>query len=163
MNAKDAINGSMDMGYMVLKKYVADLDDADLMHRPATGCNHLAWQLGHLISSEVSLLNMVVPGAGPQLPAGFSEHHAKENAADDNAAHFCTKQQYIDLFDKVRAASTAALDALPDAALDAPAPEPLRSMFPTVGHVFLLIANHALMHAGQFVVVRRELGKPVVI
>ena len=163
MNAKDVLKSSGAMSLTVLETYLADLDDADLLRRPTAGCNHLAWQLGHLISSEVSLLNMVVPGAGPELPAGFSEHHAKESAADNNAAHFCTKQQYIDLFDKVRAASNAALDALPDAALDAPAPEALRSMFPTAGHVFLLISSHALMHAGQFVVVRRELGKPVVI
>jgi hypothetical protein len=36
-------------------------------------------------------------------------------------------------------------------------------MFPTVGHIYLLIATHQLMHAGQFVPVRRALGKPVVI
>jgi hypothetical protein len=36
-------------------------------------------------------------------------------------------------------------------------------MFPTAGHIYLLIATHGLMHAGQFVPVRRKLGKPVVI
>jgi hypothetical protein len=32
---------------------------------------------------------------------------------------------------------------------------------PTLGHIFLLVANHTLMHAGQITVVRRLLGKPV--
>jgi hypothetical protein len=32
---------------------------------------------------------------------------------------------------------------------------------PTVGAIFLLESNHTLMHAGQFTVVRRKLGKPV--
>jgi hypothetical protein len=32
---------------------------------------------------------------------------------------------------------------------------------PTVGAMLLLNANHVLMHAGQFSVVRRKLGKPV--
>lgn len=163
MNTKDAIKASGNFSLMVLKSYFADFDDAELMRRPTAGCNHLAWQLGHLISSEVSLLNMVAPGAGPELPAGFNEHHAKENQASNDAAQFCTKQQYIELFDKVRAASNAALDALPDAQLDVPGPERLRSLVPTVGHMFVLIATHPMMHAGQFVVVRRELGKPVVI
>jgi hypothetical protein len=32
---------------------------------------------------------------------------------------------------------------------------------PTLGALFVLVANHALMHGGQFSVVRRKLGKPV--
>jgi hypothetical protein len=32
-----------------------------------------------------------------------------------------------------------------------------------VGDVFMLIGAHPMMHAGQFVVVRRAAGKPVVI
>ena len=62
MNAKDAIRSSANLSSMVLKTYVSDLDDADLMRRPGDGCNHLAWQLGHLISSEVQLLENVAPG-----------------------------------------------------------------------------------------------------
>jgi hypothetical protein len=36
-------------------------------------------------------------------------------------------------------------------------------MFPTMASMFILTATHPLMHAGQFVPVRRALGKPVVI
>ena len=57
----------------------------------------------------------------------------------------------------------AGLAALPDEKLDAPGPERMRPNFPTVGDLFTLIATHPLMHAGQFAVVRRQLGKPVVI
>jgi hypothetical protein len=32
---------------------------------------------------------------------------------------------------------------------------------PRLGDLFQLVANHTLMHAGQFSVVRRKLGKPV--
>jgi hypothetical protein len=32
---------------------------------------------------------------------------------------------------------------------------------PTLGALFILISNHVLMHTGQFTVVRRKLGKPV--
>ena len=62
MNAKDAIRSTMDLSLTVLNSYVSDLSDADLLRRPAPGCNHLAWQLGHLISSEAGLLNAVCPG-----------------------------------------------------------------------------------------------------
>jgi hypothetical protein len=57
----------------------------------------------------------------------------------------------------------AALDGLSDEALAAPSPEHFRSFFPRVLDIFNLAAGHPLTHAGQFVVVRRQLGKPVVI
>lgn len=161
MNTKDAIRAAMDTSFMVFKGYLGDLDDADLMQRPGEGCNHLAWQIGHLTASEVGLLEGICPGKGAELPAGFAEAHAKENAGSDDASQFCTKAEYLDLMDKVRSATKAALDEIPEQDLDGPSPEHLRSFCPTVGNVFVLIGTHHMMHAGQFVPVRRRLGKPV--
>lgn len=163
MNTQQAIRATMDTSSIVLSRYLEDLSDADLMTRPGPGCNHLAWQLGHLIASENQLLEAVAPGCAVELPAGFAEKHNKATTGDDNSANFCTKQEYLDLFEKVHAATFAVLDKLSDADLDQPAPENFRSMFPTAGHIIILIATHGLMHAGQFVPVRRALGKPVVI
>lgn len=163
MNAKDAITSAMEMGYTVLKSYFSDMTDSELMKRPAPGCNHLAWQLGHLITSEAALVDQVCPGAGPTLPDGFAAVHSKENAGSDDASKFYTKQQYVDLLDQVRAASVAALKALPDEDLDKPGPERMRRLCPTVGSFFILIATHPMMHVGQFVPVRRALGKPILI
>lgn len=163
MNAKDAIRSSMNLSSTVLKTYISDLDDADLMRRPGEGCNHLAWQLGHLISSEVQLLQAVAPGRGAELPDGFAEAHSKDQCSNDDPQNFRDKATYIELFDKVRAASLAALDACADADLDQPGPEDFRSFCPTVGDLYTLIATHPMMHAGQFVVVRRQLGKPILM
>ncbi|MCA9063935.1 MAG: DinB family protein [Planctomycetaceae bacterium] len=163
MDAKAAIQQTMAISNMVLESYIGDLSDGELLKRPGAGCNHIAWQLGHLISSECGLLNSIQSGAAPTLPEGFEQKHSKENAASDNAADFLTKQEYLDLAAKVRQAVTACLEAYPSDQLDAPGPEHFRNMFPTMGSMFLLIATHPLMHAGQFVPVRRELGKPVVI
>lgn len=163
MNTKDALKSTMNIGLYVLNQYVGDLNDADLLKRPAAGCNHLAWQLGHLIGSEVGLLNAVCPGKGAKLPEGFEARHAKEATGVEDPKKFNTKQEYVDLYTQVRAATLKALDELPEKDLDAPAPEHLRKFFPTVGEIFTLIGTHPIMHAGQFVVVRRMLGKPVVI
>ena len=163
MNAKDAIRSSVNISSMVLKTYISDLDDADLMRRPGEGCNHLAWQLGHLISSEVQLLDQVAPGQGIDLPDGFADAHGKEACNNDDPGAFCPKAKYIELFDQVRAASLSALDAYPEADLDQPAPEDFRSFCPTMGDLFTLIASHPMMHAGQFVIVRRQLGKPILM
>jgi hypothetical protein len=116
-----------------------------------------------LISSEAGLINAVAPGKGPKLPEGFDEKHAKDQANVDDPQQFCSKQEYLDLMEKARKCAVEALSAFSEADLDKPAPERMRSFCPTVGNVFILIATHPLMHAGQFVPVRRELGKPVVI
>src|SRR5262249_7876415 len=127
------------------------------------GCNHIAWQLGHLIASENQLLEMVAPGTGIELPAGFAEQHSKEKKDDDNPEHFLSRQRYQELFEKMHAATLAAIATMSDADLDKPGPPQFQPMCPTVGDVVVLIATHGLMHAGQFVPVRRKLGKPVVI
>ena len=91
MNTQEAIGATFSTSSMVLNAYFSDLTDAELMTRPAEGCNHLAWQLGHLISSECHLLESLAPGSAVDLPDGFAEQHSKENASEDDASKFCSK------------------------------------------------------------------------
>ncbi|MEL6105019.1 MAG: DinB family protein [Planctomycetota bacterium] len=163
MHAKDAIRNTYEFSQMVLTSYIGDFSDEELLKRPSEGCNHAAWQLGHLISSECRLLDAVAPGFAIDLPEGFAEKHGKENASSDNAADFSSKEEYLGYFGQLKEASFKALDAQSDDDLLKPAPEHLQSICPNVGGVFILIANHPMMHAGQFVPVRRQLGKPIVI
>jgi hypothetical protein len=163
MKTKDAIRAADSLSTMVLNSYISDLDDGDLMRRPGAGCNHLAWQLGHLISSEVHLLEGIVPGKSVALPEGFDAAHSKDNRHSDDPSEFLSKTAYQDLLAKVHAATLSALESFPEADLDQPAPENYRSFCPTMGDMFVLIATHPMMHAGQFVVVRRQLDKPVLI
>ncbi|MEO1498245.1 MAG: DinB family protein [Planctomycetota bacterium] len=164
MNAIEAIQQTAAASDMVLNAYLADLEDADLLHRPHPECNHIAWQLGHLIGAECMLLNLLKPGAAPELPEGFAARHSKETAADDEAAHFHTKQEYTELYQQVRAATHEALKTVTEAELDAVNPkEEMRQMFPTVGAMYVLTATHPMMHVGQWSPVRRTLGKPIAI
>lgn len=163
MNSKDAIRETLNLSHFVLKSYVGDLTDADLMKRPGPGCNHVAWQLGHLIASECDLLNGIRPDSAPPLPEGFKEHHSKSTAGSDDAKKFQTRQEYLDLTEKVHEATLALLASYPEADFAKPSPENFRKMFPTMGAIFILIVSHPMMHAGQIVPIRRALGKPVVI
>lgn len=163
MNAHEVIRQTLQTSQFVLSKYLEDLSDADLLRRPGPGCNHLAWQLGHLIASASQFLEALRPGYGLKLPEGFAERHSPHTAGSDNPADFCSKQEYLTLLDQTQQATLALLDQLTKVDLDQPGPEQYRSMFPTVGSILILIATHPLMHAGQFVPVRRALGKPVVI
>ena len=161
MNTKEAIQAAMDVSSMVFNGYISDLEDGELMNRPGEGCNHLAWQIGHLIASEGHLLNSVCPGKACELPEGFAEAHGKENTSCDDASQFKTRDEYLSLMSKSREATKAALNEMSDEQFDAEAPEDFRSFCPTVGHMFVLIATHPMMHAGQCVPVRRQLNKPV--
>lgn len=163
MNTHDAIRTTAETSATILKTYLSDLEDTDLLERPSPECNHLAWQLGHLISSECMLLDMIAPGSAVELPEGFAETHSKDNIADNDPASFLSKAEYLEWLDKVHAATIVALEKTSEADLDAPSPEHFQKMFPTVGNMYILLATHAMMHVGQFVPVRRKLGKPILI
>jgi len=161
MNSKDAIKAAMDFSSMVYNGYLADLDDAEMLQRPGEGCNHFAYQTGHLIASEVNLLDSICPGQAASLPDGFADAHSKDAAASDDAAKFHSRDEYQTLWETVRASTVAALESMSDSDLDNEAPEHFRSFCPTVGHMFVLIGTHPMMHAGQAVPLRRKTGKPV--
>jgi hypothetical protein len=160
MTAKDAIKNTIDFCHRITLSYVMDLADADLLARSVPDANHIAWQLGHLIVSEHHMIGQLGHRM-PELPAGFAEAHAAVAAKSDNPARFAKKAEYLSLMEKVRRATLAALDATPEADLDKPGPEPVRSYAPTIGACFTMVGTHELMHAGQYVPVRRKLGKPV--
>lgn len=162
MTPHDAIKHTLDMTNEVLTTYLSDLSDADLMIRPVPAANHGAWQLGHLVSSEHEMMTK----AGfsmPDLPDGFAPSYTKETSTLDDAAKFHKKDRYIELMTQQREATLAALAGASSADLDRATPEDMHAYAKTAGLTFNLIGIHVLMHAGQFVTLRRKLGKPVLI
>ncbi len=158
MTAKEVIRQLVEFCHLVTRGYLDDLTDKDLFVRTVPGANHIAWQLGHLLAGEHQMLTGLGHQA-PPLPPGFTEAHTKETAASDDPAKFFKKADYLGLMDKMKAASLAAIDATPDHTLDQPGPESMREYAPTVAAVLTLLGTHWLMHAGQFVPIRRKLGR----
>ena len=145
---------------MITNGYLADLTDEEIFVRPTDGANHIAWQLGHLISSENQMVNAVCPGAMPALPDGFADAHKKETAGNNDPAAFLKKAVYLELMQEQRAGTKKALEAVSDDDLDKPTPENLQMIAPTVAAVFSMQPIHWMMHAGQWAVTRRKLGRP---
>jgi len=160
MNAQQAIKNSIDTGKMISLAYLQDLTDAEMLRRPAANCNHIKWQVGHLIASEHQIIDGCIPGSMPALPAGFKEKYTKETAKSDDPAAFHSKDQLLAAFETQRAATLAALEKCSDKELDKPGPESMKAYAPTIGAAFNLQGSHWLMHAGQWAVVRRQLGRP---
>ncbi len=160
MDSRQAIKMAIDSGNMITMAYLDDLTDEQMMHRPHEQCNHIKWQLGHLIASENQMVEGVVPGSMPALPEGFADKYTKDTATSDDASVFDSKEEFMRVYQEQRAATLAALEKQSDEDLDKASPESMQAFAPTIAAVFNLLGGHLLMHAGQWAVIRRQLGKP---
>lgn len=148
------------MAEMVGLSYLGDLSDQELMLRPHPECNHVNWQVGHLICSEHQLLEAIAPGQLPPLPAGFAEKYGRDTATSHEPSQFASKDALLQVYKEQRAGTLAVLAATSAADLDSPTG---MDYAPTWAAIFRLQGEHWLMHCGQWVVVRRMCGKPIVI
>lgn len=160
MTGTKAIVAALELSRDNLMWYLSDFTDADMLVRPVPGANHAAWQVGNVVVGDVMLVTTELPRtAYPELPAGFVEKHGKSGAATDEG--FLTKAEYLSLLGEVRAATIGIVAQLSDADLDAETSSELRDFAPTLGKLLIQVSNHTLWHSGQFTVIRRKLGKPV--
>lgn len=160
MNTHAALKCSIDAGQLVAMNYLGDLSDEEMLLRPTPAMNHINWQVGHLILSEHQMMERVKPGAMPPLPEGFEQKYSREAIGSDTPADFLTKAELMQAFESQRSATLALLDSLTVEELDRETGVPYA---PTAGAAFSLQGSHWLMHAGQWAVVRRQLGRPPLI
>ncbi|MFN3192227.1 MAG: DinB family protein [Aureliella sp.] len=159
MDAIASIKGSIELAEMVGMSYLNDLSDEDLMKRPHADCNHINWQVGHLIASENSMMSSLSDSI-PALPEGFADKYTKETASSDSAADFATKDELMAAYKSQRAATMEFLSSCSAEDLDKPTGV---EFAPTCGSMLAMQGAHWLMHCGQWVIIRRESGKPIVI
>ncbi len=160
MDAKTALQDALATADMIGNAYLSDLSDAEFMQRPHPQCQHINWQVGHLIASEHGMLSGIAAGKMPPLPEGFEEKYGKDTAGCDDPAMFASKAELMDAYRAQRAGTLAVLEGLSPAELDN---ETGVSYAPTVGSTISMQGTHWLMHCGQWVIVRRNNGKPIVI
>ena len=157
--AKEVIRNSLDTSEMIFNLYMGDLTDDDLLVTGVPGMNPIAWHLGHVIAVERDMAEVIKPGSCPALPEGFAAAHGKETAAPNAFKRFASKDVYMNAWKAQRAATLAVLDGLTAEQLDGPTG---MEWAPTTYVMLNLAGLHALGHLGQFVAIRRKLGKPVV-
>ena len=163
MTTKDLIRNAYGTSESIIGRYLDGLTKEDLLIRAVPGMNHIAWQLGHLIAGERKMIEMIRPGSAPALPVRFERFYSTKNVDDDDPSHFLSPDEYRSLWRDQRAATLALLDSIPDEELDhtETASGPLPPFAPTVGQLLHLAGTHPILHAGQFVAVRRTLGLPI--
>jgi hypothetical protein len=163
MNTQQAIVSNLNTARFIMTSYLSDLSDAELVVRPVPGAHHAAWQLGHLVLSECQMIRSVCPDLTVEMPPDFIARHDKAKATANATDDFFPKDTYVSLMNRVRSVTLSAVERFSADDLSKPGPEAMRAYAPTVGSVFLAIANHEILHCGQLAVLRRSLGKPVLI
>ena len=162
MTAKKVLGNVIEFARGVTDIYLSDFTDEDLLVRPLPNMNHAAWQLGHLLCSERSMMT-AIGVAMPELPPGFADNYTDETCRSDDPKLFAGKTECFSLRDTSREAVLNGLEAMSEERMAEPSPESARMYAGTVAGVFRHIGTHELMHVGQFVAIRRKLGKPVLI
>jgi DinB superfamily len=156
MSVHAPINFGISTTSGMVNKALEDLTDKEMLHRPAPACNHINWQLGHLIVSQHGLIEKELPGALPPLPAGFAEKYGMDKTGVDDANALATKAELLRVMGQQHAALVAAFEKTSEAELG----RKTEGWTPNVGSLFLAAASsHWLMHIGQWSVVRRQLGR----
>jgi isopentenyl phosphate kinase len=163
MRAKDVVKIALTSTQDLVPMYLGDVTDAEETLHPVPSANNIAWQLAHLTTAEKYLLGDQLPGAQyPEIPAAIANLGNERTGKVDPPGGYLPKAQYVEWFNKMRAATIAAVDKLSDSDLDRPVTNMMAKHAPSLGALLILTANHTLMHGGQFTVVRRALNKPVV-
>ncbi len=144
-----------------LKMHLNDMSDADLIQRPVPAANNGLWQLGQLAAAEAQMMNACAGRTISELPAGFAERYTRETASSNDPAKLGNKADLVALLEKVRENTCKWVATLSADDMAKPAPEKMRRMCATVGHVIHLLPGHVSMHVGQIQVLRRKLGKPI--
>jgi len=160
MNTQAALKICIDTADMICQAYLGDLTDGEMLQRPHPACNHINWQVGHLIVSEHQMMCSAKGYSMPALPPGMLEMYSKETQNCDDARKFMTKSELMAAMQTQRAGTLKILEQISDSELDSATGV---DYAPTVGSMLSMQGSHWMMHAGQWVIVRRNLGKPVLI
>lgn len=160
MNALDSIRYSLGMSDMICSMYLQDLSDDDLLQRPVEGANHIAWQLGHLLVSQNQIVNGALPGSMPPLPEGFAEKFTKETASSDRKDDFPRKDELLSIYRQQHDALLKRAGELTPEEFERPVTGPIQRICKTAGEAIAFQPTHWTMHAGQWAVLRRKLGRP---
>lgn len=160
MDAKSAIKQLLSAAEMVGLAYLSGLTDDQCMQRPHQRCNHINWQVGHLILSEHEHIERIASGSMPELPEGFKEKYSKTAAQSDDPSAFCSMAELLDIYHQQRQGTLKVLESQSADDLDIATGVPYA---PTRAALIQMQGSHWLMHCGQWVVIRREYGLPIVI
>ncbi len=157
----DVIAAALANSQALLKRYTADLQPAEYLHRPVSTANCAAWTIGHLVLTDRKALGALEVRDLPPLPDGFEKRFSREEGCPQ-AGEFGDVSILMPLFDQHRNLLIEAVKRAPLELLSKPTGSK-HPMFATVADTATFMALHTSLHAGQITLIRRSLGRPVLV
>jgi hypothetical protein len=161
MTNNEVLVHSLTSSKVLLHRYADDLSPQEFLHRPAAKANCTAWLIGHLTLSDRNALKAFGVQKLPQLPDGFDKRFSRDAGCPD-AAEFGDVSILLALFDKHREALIDAVKSASADQLSKTLEKPL-PVFRTLGELASFMALHTALHAGQITIIRRSLGRPLIV
>ena len=146
------------------QKLVADVPDEQMCAQPVAGrvMNHPAFLLGHLAWAAGDVATGLL-GLPPACPEGWKELFGMGAAPSADRSRYPSKAVLLQTLEDAHARLADAVAKATPETLDRPAPERMRSRFPTVGAMLVgLMTAHEASHNGQLSAWRRAMGLPPV-
>ena len=141
-----------------LRDQIEGITPTQMVAQPDGIPNHPAWVIGHL-AFTCQMLGEVI-GVPPWLPSGWEKRFGTGSVPVADAGAYETKEQALAILTDAQSRVTRGVEALDDAQLDQPFPDPsYLYVFPTVRHALTqVLVGHTSMHVGQLTVWRRAMG-----
>jgi len=136
-----------------------DVPDDKLVAQPFDGANHLLWQLGHITVTDDQVFQTLCD-AKPLCPDGWNERFGMGSTPVSDASAYPSLDEIKTKAEHVRQTLIEWFQAQSEDTLGQSAPEPLRSMTPTIGSIMSFLAFHEGMHVGQISSLRKAMGLP---
>ncbi len=141
--------------------FIDVLDPGDWFHMPPGGVSFIAWQVGHLASSQYHLCLSRIRGTRPEddalIPKDYFALFGKGSIPEANASRYPSAEEIRAVFDRVHAQVARELPGLDDAALDEPVTR-RHPLFTTKFGSLAMCPRHEMLHAGQIGLIRRQFG-----
>ncbi len=164
MNIVELLADRMDTARNWTLDLLEDIEEARWFAAPAPGVQHIAWQVGHLGSSQVALIHARCCGKSPDdcLPAGFREKFGRGSKPVPDGTAYPSIESIRGTFDRVHAETLELIRSFDADRLDEPATGEPHPMFKTKGECIATTISHETFHAGQIALTRRIFGKAAI-
>ncbi len=139
------------------ERVLKDLNQQEIMWRPAAGCNSMGLILLHVVRSEDSFIQARIQGK-PQIWETEKWYEKMNLSAEDTASHLTVEQvncfpvpdlkMILDYYDAVRAKTKEYLKAIPPEELDKKISMPPFGDL-TIAAMMSIIVNHSAQHIGE--------------
>jgi hypothetical protein len=140
---------------------IEDVEESKWFEAPGTQLGHVAWQIGHVASSQIILVHIRCFGReyAACAPAEYQMLFGRGSTPVANAAAYPPIPRIREFFARIHGECLEMIAKLPAPELEKPPGAEPHPMFTNKAGAIGMAAMHECFHAGQIALIRRLMGK----